>query len=137
MLKSRSSKGESHEFRTAFGARTGKSSICIVRFWVHLGILPEDDVNKRNKSLDYSALIRLSARIGKQVEQRDRELLAAQSSKFKAWYTSEELAHNKMMAMTEIDNLGAISDAEFARCRVGDNGTATPPAQNSGVQHRR
>lgn len=54
-----------------------------VPLWVHLGILQEDNVNKRDESLDSFALLSIFIRISEDAKKKEREIwIAAEEAKF-------------------------------------------------------
>ena len=122
-----------------------------VPLWVHLGILPEDNVNKRDETLDSFALLNMSIRIGEEVEKKEREIWNASDPKMQAWIAAEEAKLNAVMARSETlvgeeldrwfkledldwDEAGriAMDDAKFASWWASVNEAAAPPAQNPG-----
>ena len=119
--------------------------------WVHLGILSEDDVRKRDETLDSFALLNMSIRIDEEVEKKEREIWNASDPKLRAWIAAEEAKLNAVMARSEtlvgeelerwwdLEALDfdlaaniAMDDAKFARWRASVNEAAAPPAQNPG-----
>ena len=122
-----------------------------VPLWVHLGILPEDGINKRDETLDSFALLNMSIRIGEETEKKEREIWNASEPNLRAWIAAEEAKFNAIMVRSETlvgeelerwfqledldwDEAGRIaaSDAEFALWRASGNEAAAPPAQNPG-----
>lgn len=57
--------------------------------WVHLGILPEDDVHKQDKTLQYIDLLSMSNRIFDEAQKKKQELFDAADPKLRAWITAE------------------------------------------------
>ena len=120
--------------------------------WVHLGILPEDEVNKRDETLDSFALLNMSIRIGEAAEKKEREIWNASDPNLRAWMAAEEAKFNAIMARSETlvgeelerwfqledldwDEAGRIaaSDAEFARWRARVNEAASPVQNPDGL----
>ena len=58
--------------------------------WVHLGILPEDDVNKRDERLDSFVLLNMSIHIGEEVAKKKWEIWNASDPKLREWVTTTE-----------------------------------------------
>ena len=119
--------------------------------WVHLGILPEDETNKQDKTLNYRALLDMTIRIGEEVARKNQELWNASDPKLRAWIAAEEAKDNAVMARSDtlvgeelerwwdLEALNfelaasiAMDDAKFALWRASVNETAAPPAQNPG-----
>ena len=119
--------------------------------WVHLGILPEDEVHKQDQTLNYGALLDMTIRIGEEVGRKDMELWNASDPKLRAWIAAEEAKDNAVMARSdtlvgeelerwwdlEASNFDlaasiAMDDAKFALWRASVNEAAAPPAQNPG-----
>ena len=122
--------------------------------WVHLGFLPEDDVHKQNKTLQYADLISMAARLGREARKKDQELWDAADPKLRAGITAEKAKRSAIMDRIEtlaneneaeldrwltlwvrdFDFLASIAmdDAKFARWRASVNEAAAPPAQNPG-----
>ena len=118
---------------------------------VHLGILPEDETNKQDKTLDYRALLNMSIRIGDEVGRKKQEIWNASDPNLRAWIAAEKAKDNALMAREatlvgeelerwwdlEADDFElaasiAMDDAKFALWRASVNEAAAPPAPNPG-----
>lgn len=58
--------------------------------WVHLGFLPEDNVPKQDKRLQYTDLLSMFVRIGDEMEKKDREIWNAADPNLRAWITARK-----------------------------------------------
>ena len=125
-----------------------------VPLWVHLGFLPEDEVNKQDKTLQYYDLISMAVRIGEAAQKKEQEFWDAADPKLRAWITAEEAKHDAvqdrietltnenaaeldrwlMLWVKDFDEAAYIasSDVEFASWRASVNESTAPPAQNPG-----
>ena len=119
--------------------------------WVHLGFLPEDEIHKQDKTLNYRALLDMTILLGKEVARKNREIWNASDPNLRAWIAAEEAKDNAVMARSDTlvgeelerwwdldaSNFDlaasiAMDDAKFARWRASVNEAASPPAQNPG-----
>ncbi len=119
--------------------------------WVHLGILPEDETNKQDKTLNYGALLDMAIRISGEVGKKNRELWNASDPNLRAWIAAEEAKDNAVMAREatlvgeelerwwdlDASNFDlalsiAMDDAKFALWRASVNEGSSPPAPNPG-----
>ena len=122
-----------------------------VPLWVHLGILSEDNIHKQDKTLNYSALLNMSIRIGEEVEKKEREIWNASDPNMRAWMAAEEAKQNAIdergfaLVGEELERWWdleafdfdlalsiAMDDTKFASWRASVNEAAAPPAQNPG-----
>lgn len=122
-----------------------------VPLWVHLGILPEDEVNKQDKTLNYSALLDMTILFGEEVARKDREIWNASDPNMRAWMAAKSAKLDAVMARSntlvgeelerwwdlEADNFDfaasiALDNAKFAIWRASINEGSSAPAQNPG-----
>ena len=61
--------------------------------WVHLGILPEDEVNKRDETLNYDVLLQMANNAHKKRKRREQEIWAAQSQQSKTCKAADEMIY--------------------------------------------
>ena len=115
--------------------------------WVHLGILPEDEVHKKDETLNNGALLQMADDAHDNAERRQQAIWDGQSQELKTWkagqerievrvatLTEEELdrwVDIKVWSMTEAERI-ALDDAKFALWRASVNEGSSPPAQNPG-----
>lgn len=120
--------------------------------WVHLGFLPEDNVHKQDKTLQYYDLLSMSIRIGDAAQKKDQELWDAADPKLRAWITAENAKQDafddrEFTLTTEAERESwwtlwvrdfdlaasiAMDDTKFASWRASVNEAASPPVQNPG-----
>ena len=77
---------------------------------VHLGILPEDEVHKQDKTLDSFALLNMSIRIDGEVGRKNQEIWNASDPTMRAWIAAEKA---KQKAIDE--RVVALVDEELER----------------------
>ena len=115
--------------------------------WVHLGILPEDEVNKQDETLNNGALLKMWTDARNNADQREQAIWDRQSQEFKIWKAGQEMIEVRVSTLTEEEldrwvdielwsstEAGriAMDDAKFALWRASVNEDASPPAQNPG-----
>ncbi len=115
--------------------------------WVHLGILPEDEVNKQDETLNNGALLKIWTDARNNADRREQAIWDRQSQEFKIWKAGQEMIEVRVSTLTEeeldrwIDielwsstEAGriALDDAKFALWRASVNEAAASPAQNPG-----
>ena len=120
--------------------------------WVHLGFLPEDDVHKQDKTLQYIDLLSMSNRLAREARKKEQELWDAADPQLRAWITAEnakqdafddreftltteaELESWWTLWVRDFDLAASIAmdDAKFALWRASVNEASAPPAQNPG-----
>lgn len=120
--------------------------------WVHLGFLPEDNVHKQDKTLQYYGLISMAVRLAEEARKKEQELWDAANPKLRAWITAEDAKHDAIedraetltneaelerwweLEYSDFDLLASIAldNAKFACWRASVNEAAAPPAQNPG-----
>ena len=113
--------------------------------WVHLGILPEDEVNKKDETINNGALLQMSSDARGKRKQRQQAIWDGRSQELKTWQAEEEKIKARFATMTneEIERWDdmamfvsmrpiALDDAKFALWRASVNEAASPPAQNPG-----
>lgn len=123
-----------------------------VPLWVHLGFLPEDNVHKQDKTLQYYDLLSMSNRLDREARKKEQELWDAADPKLHAWITAEDAKHDAIedraetltneseldrwltLWVRDFDLLASIAmdDAKFASWRASVNEASAPPAQNPG-----
>ena len=113
--------------------------------WVHLGIVPEDEVHKQDEALNNGALLQKANDAHDKRKQRQQAIWDGWSQEFKTWKAGQEKINTRFATMTneEIERWDdmamfvsmrqiALDDAKFARWRASVNEDASPPAQNPG-----
>ena len=113
--------------------------------WVHPGILPEDEVNKKDETLNNGALLQMGSDAHANADRRKQAIWDGRSQELKTWQAEEEKIKARFATMTneEIelwDDMAmfvsmrqiALDDAKFALWRASVNEAAAPPSQNPG-----
>lgn len=115
--------------------------------WVHLGILPEDEVHKKDETLNNGALLKMWMDASNNADRRQQAIWDGQSQEFKTWKAGQEMIEVRVATLTEeeldrwtdmelwsLTEAGriAMDDAKFASWRASVNEDASPPAQNPG-----
>ena len=113
--------------------------------WVHLGVLPEDEVNKKDETLNNGALLQMGAEARANAKRRQQAIWDGRSQELKTWQAEEEKIEARFDTMTneEIERWNdmemfvsmrpiALDDAKFASWRASVNEGSSPPAQNPG-----
>ena len=114
--------------------------------WVHLGILPEDEVNKKDETLNNGALLQMWPEARANAKRRQQAIWDGRSQELKTWQAEEEKLNARFSTMTneEIERWDdmemlygsmrqiALDDAKFALWRASVNEGSAPPAQNPG-----
>ena len=116
-------------------------------FWVHLDIFPEDEVNKKDETLNNGALLKMWMDASNNADRRQQAIWDGQSQEFKTWKAGQEMIEVRVATLTEeeldrwidmelwsLTEAGriALDDAKFALWRASVNEDAAPPAQNPG-----
>ena len=114
--------------------------------WVHLGILPEDEVHKKDETINNGALLQMSSDARDKAKRRQQAIWDGRSQELKTWQAEEEKIEARFDTMTNeeierwVDMEGlygsmrqiALDDSKFALWRASVNEDASPPAQNPG-----
>ena len=114
--------------------------------WVHLGILPEDEVHKKDETLNNGALLQMGSEAHANADRRTQAIWDGRPQELKTWQSEEEKIKARFATMTneEIERWDdmemlygsmrqiALDDAKFALWRASVNEAASPPAQNPG-----
>ncbi len=114
--------------------------------WVHLGILPEDEVHKKDETINNGALLQMGSDARANAERRQQAIWDGRSQELKTWQAEEEKIEARFDTMTNeeielwVDMEGlygsmrqiALDDAKFALWRASVNEAASPPVQNPG-----
>ena len=113
--------------------------------WVHLGILPEDEVHKKDETLNNGALLQMSSDAHDNADRRQQAIWDGRPQELKTWQAEEEKIEARFATMTneELDRwvdmemfvsmrLIALNDDKFASWRASVNEASSPPAQNPG-----
>ena len=115
--------------------------------WVHLGILPEDEVHKKDETLNNGALLQMGNNASVNAKWRQQAIWDGQSQEFKTWKAGQEMIEVRVATLTEEEldrwtdmelwsstEAGriALDDAKFASWRASINEDASPLSQNPG-----
>ena len=113
--------------------------------WVHLGILPEDNVHKRDETITNGALLQMANDAHDKIKQRHQAIWARQSQELKTWKAGQEMVEVRVSTLageeldrwtdmelwssTEAEQI-ALDDAKFALWRASVNEGSSTLAQN-------
>ena len=114
--------------------------------WVHLGILPEDEVHKKDETLNNGALLQMDNNAHDNADRRQQAIWDGRAQELKTWQAEEEKLNARFATMTNeeielCDDMEmlygsmqqiALDDAKFALWRASVNEASAPPAQNPG-----
>ncbi len=113
--------------------------------WVHLGILPEDEVHKKDETINNGALLQMWPEARAKAKRRQQAIWDGRPQELKTWQAEEEKIKARFATMTneEIERWVdmemfvsmrpiALDDAKFALWRASVNENAAPPAPNPG-----